>query len=50
MGLRLRLLGTVVSACLADFGLASFLLPRRQLGMVEMSPGKVPFHEKNLPT
>ncbi len=41
-------LGTVVSACLADFGSPVSCCHEDSSQMVEMSQGKVPFHEKNL--
>src|SRR5450432_560693 len=41
-------LGTVVSACLADFGSPVSCCHEDSSRMVEMSQGKVPFHEKNL--
>src|SRR5258708_20547901 len=40
--------GTVVSACLADFGSPVSCCHEDSSLMVEMSQGKVPFHEKNL--
>jgi UDPglucose 6-dehydrogenase len=42
-------LGTVVSACLADFGTPVLCCHPDSSRMVEMSRGAVPFHEKNLP-
>src|SRR2546427_2143848 len=41
-------LGTVVSACLADFGTPVTCCHPDSSRMVEMAQGKVPFHEKNL--
>jgi len=42
-------LGTVVSACLADFGTPVLCCHPDSSRMVEMARGAVPFHEKNLP-
>ena len=42
-------LGTVVSACLADFGTPVLCCHPDSSRMVEMAQGAVPFHEKNLP-
>jgi len=42
-------LGTVVSACLADFGTPVLCCHPDSSRMVEMARGDVPFHEKNLP-
>jgi len=42
-------LGTVVSACLADFGTPVLCCHPDSSRMVEMAQGIVPFHEKNLP-
>src|ERR1700720_145646 len=41
-------LGTVVSACLADFGTPVCCCHPDSSRMVEMAQGSVPFHEKNL--
>src|SRR5438093_2957205 len=41
-------LGTVISACLADFGTRVTCCHPDSSRMVEMAQGKVPFHEKNL--
>jgi len=41
-------LGTVVSACLADFGTPVLCCHPDSSRMVEMAQGNVPFHEKNL--
>src|SRR5947207_7907991 len=41
-------LGTVISACLADFGTPGTCCHPDSARMVEMAQGKVPFHEKNL--
>ena len=41
-------LGTVVSACLADFGTPVICCHPDSSQMVEMAQGNVPFHEKNL--
>ena len=41
-------LGTVVSACLADFGTPVSCCHPDSSRMVEMAQGSVPFHEKNL--
>jgi UDPglucose 6-dehydrogenase len=41
-------LGTVISACLADFGVPVTCCHPDSSRMVEMAQGKVPFHEKNL--
>lgn len=41
-------LGTVISACLADFGIPITCCHPDSSRMVEMAQGKVPFHEKNL--
>jgi len=41
-------LGTVVSACLADFGSPVICCHEDSSHMVAMAQGKVPFHEKNL--
>jgi len=41
-------LGTVVSACLADFGTPVICCHPDSSQMVEMAQGRVPFHEKNL--
>jgi UDPglucose 6-dehydrogenase len=41
-------LGTVISACLADFGTPVCCCHPDSSRMVEMAQGKVPFHEKNL--
>ncbi len=41
-------LGTVVSACLADFGTPVSCCHPDSSRMVEMAQGNVPFHEKNL--
>ena len=41
-------LGTVVSACLADFGTPVLCCHPDSSRMVEMAQGSVPFHEKNL--
>jgi UDPglucose 6-dehydrogenase len=41
-------LGTVISACLADFGTPVICCHPDSSRMVEMAQGKVPFHEKNL--
>jgi UDPglucose 6-dehydrogenase len=41
-------LGTVVSACLADFGTPVLCCHPDSSRMVEMAQGTVPFHEKNL--
>ena len=40
--------GTVISACLADFGTPVTCCHPDSSRMVEMAQGKVPFHEKNL--
>lgn len=42
-------LGTVISACLADFGTPVLCCHPDSSRMVEMARGSVPFHEKNLP-
>lgn len=42
-------LGTVLSACLADFGTPVLCCHPDSSRMVEMAQGSVPFHEKNLP-
>ncbi len=41
-------LGTMISACLADFGTPVTCCHPDSSRMVEMAQGKVPFHEKNL--
>src|SRR5215471_16653734 len=41
-------LGTVVSACLADFGTHVSCCHPDSSQMVQMAQGNVPFHEKNL--
>ena len=41
-------LGTVISACLADFGTPVTCCHNDSSRMVEMAQGKVPFFEKNL--
>ena len=41
-------LGTVVSACLADFGTPVTCCHPDSSRMVDMAQGRVPFHEKNL--
>jgi UDPglucose 6-dehydrogenase len=41
-------LGTVVSACLADFGTPVSCCHPDSSQMVAMAQGNVPFHEKNL--
>jgi len=41
-------LGTIVSACLADFGTPVTCCHPDSSRMVEMAQGNVPFHEKNL--
>jgi UDPglucose 6-dehydrogenase len=41
-------LGTIVSACLADFGTPVTCCHQDSSRMVEMAQGKVPFYEKNL--
>jgi UDPglucose 6-dehydrogenase len=41
-------LGTVISACLADFGTPVTCCHSDSSRMVEMAQGNVPFHEKNL--
>jgi UDPglucose 6-dehydrogenase len=41
-------LGTLISACLADFGTPVTCCHPDSSLMVEMAQGKVPFHEKNL--
>ena len=41
-------LGTVISACLADFGTPVTCCHPDSSRMVDMAQGKVPFHEKNL--
>src|SRR6266851_79520 len=41
-------LGTVISACLADFGIPVTCCHPDSSRMVEMAQGNVPFHEKNL--
>jgi UDPglucose 6-dehydrogenase len=41
-------LGTVISACLADFGTPVSCCHPDRTRMVEMAQGNVPFHEKNL--
>ena len=41
-------LGTLVSACLADFGTPVICCHPDSSRMVEMAQGRVPFHEKNL--
>ncbi len=41
-------LGTVVSACLADFGTPVICCHPDSSRMVEMARGNIPFHEKNL--
>ena len=41
-------LGTVISACMADFGTPVTCCHPDSSRMVEMAQGKVPFHEKNL--
>ncbi|MBV9625652.1 MAG: UDP-glucose/GDP-mannose dehydrogenase family protein [Acidobacteria bacterium] len=41
-------LGTVISACLADFGTPVTCCHPDSSRMIDMSEGKVPFHEKNL--
>ena len=41
-------LGTVISACLADFGTPVTCCHPDSSQMVEMAQGKIPFHEKNL--
>jgi UDPglucose 6-dehydrogenase len=41
-------LGTVISACLADFGTPITCCHPDSSRMVEMAQGRVPFHEKNL--
>jgi UDPglucose 6-dehydrogenase len=41
-------LGTIVSACLADFGTPVSCCHPDSSRMVEMAQGNVPFHEKNL--
>src|SRR5690349_786520 len=41
-------LGTVISACLADFGTPVICCHPDSSRMVEMAQGNVPFHEKNL--
>jgi UDPglucose 6-dehydrogenase len=41
-------LGTIISACLADFGTPVTCCHSDSLRMVEMAQGNVPFYEKNL--
>jgi UDPglucose 6-dehydrogenase len=41
-------LGTVISACLADFGTPVSCCHPDRSRMVEMAQGNIPFHEKNL--
>ena len=41
-------LGTVISACLADFGTPVTCCHPDSLHMVEMAQGNIPFFEKNL--
>ena len=41
-------LGTVISACLADFGTPVSCCHPDRTRMVEMAQGNIPFHEKNL--
>src|SRR5579863_3747549 len=41
-------LGTIVSACLADFGTPVICCHPDSSRMVEMARGNIPFHEKNL--
>jgi UDPglucose 6-dehydrogenase len=41
-------LGTVISACLADFGTPVTCCHPDSSRMIDMSEGKIPFHEKNL--
>jgi UDPglucose 6-dehydrogenase len=41
-------MGTVISACLADFGTPITCCHPDSSRMVEMAQGKIPFHEKNL--
>src|SRR5437879_5812212 len=41
-------LGTVISACLADFGTPVSCCHPDRSRMVEMAQGNVPFHEKSL--
>src|SRR5215470_1137621 len=41
-------LGTVISACLADFGTPVTCCHPDSSRMVEMAQGRIPFHEKNL--
>src|SRR5262249_11216353 len=41
-------LGTVISACLADFGTPVTCCHPDSSRMVDMAQGNVPFHEKNL--
>lgn len=41
-------LGTVISACLADFGTPVTCCHSDSSRMVEMAQGRVPFHERNL--
>ena len=41
-------LGTVVSACLADFGTPVTCCHEDSSRMVQMAQGNIPFHEKNL--
>lgn len=42
-------LGTIVSACLADFGIPVLCCHPDSSRIVDMAQGAVPFHEKNLP-
>ncbi len=42
-------LGTIVSACLADFGTPVLCCHPDSSRIVDMAQGAVPFHEKNLP-
>ncbi len=42
------ILGTVVSACLADFGTPVFCCHPDSSRMVEMAQAQFPFYEKNL--
>ena len=41
-------LGTIISACLADFGTPVTCCHPDSSRMVEMAQGNVPFYEKNL--
>src|SRR5262249_31154630 len=41
-------LGTIVSACLADFGTPVSCCHPDSSRMIDMAQGNIPFHEKNL--